>query len=182
MTNKSKRRASIPSSVRRAVLIEAGYRCAVPSCRTLITLDIHHIVEVREDGGNTLGNLLALCPNCHALFTRGEITREAIESWKGVLVALNQAFDKETVSFLVFLGTPEARNLVVSGDGVLRFAHLVGAGLATCQLKWSDQGSFDQRLSVQLTDKGRRLLDAWTSGNRTELRAALSHANAEDDT
>jgi len=165
------------------VLAEAGYRCAVPSCRTIITLDIHHMVEVRKGGGNTLDNLLALCPTCHALFTRGEIPREAIETWKGMLVAMNQAFDKETLSYLVFLGTSEAQDLAISSDAVLRFAHLVGAGLATTKLVWRNlgpfgggSGPFDVRWSVRLTDKGRRLLDAWVSGDRTQLRDALSHS------
>src|SRR5438874_5747290 len=100
---KNTNRKALPESLKRAVLAEAGYRCAVPTCRTILALDLHHIEEVREGGGDEVFNLIALCPTCHALYTRGTITRDAIHSWKGVLVALNQAFDKESISNLLFL-------------------------------------------------------------------------------
>ena len=71
-------RTKVPSSVIREVLIEAGYRCAVPTCRNILALDLHHIIEVQEGGINEQANLLALCPTCHALYTRGNIPKEAI--------------------------------------------------------------------------------------------------------
>src|SRR4030095_9936403 len=84
-------RRALPVATRRAVLAEAGYRCAVPTCRTILALDLHHIEDLQEGGGDEVSNLIALCPTCHALYTRGTITRDAIRSWKGLLVALNQA-------------------------------------------------------------------------------------------
>jgi len=80
------KRKHIPQSVRQAALIEAGYRCAVPTCRTILAIDLHHIVEVSEGGGNDISNLLALCPTCHALFHRNVITLEAI-NFKGVIIS-----------------------------------------------------------------------------------------------
>lgn len=56
--------------------------CASPRCRHMLTLEIHHIEEVKEGGGSDPHNLLALCPNCHSGFTRGKIPRSAIETWK----------------------------------------------------------------------------------------------------
>ena len=44
----------------------AGYRCTNLARRTILTLDIHHMVYVSEGGGNATENLLALFPNCHA--------------------------------------------------------------------------------------------------------------------
>jgi len=88
-------RRALPLATRRAVLAEAGYRCAVPTCRTILALDLHHIEDVQEGGGDEVFNLIALCPTCHALYTRGTITRDAIRSWKGLLVALNQAQERE---------------------------------------------------------------------------------------
>ena len=97
------KRKSIKPSLRRDVLIEAGYRCANPTCRTILAIDLHHIIEVEKGGPNELSNLLALCPTCHALYTRGTISQEAINVWKTILVALNHAFDKESISNLLFL-------------------------------------------------------------------------------
>ena len=65
-----------------ALLTEAGYRCAVPTCRTILAIDMHHIYEVSEGGENAIGNLIALCPTCHRLYHRGEISRDSIYSWK----------------------------------------------------------------------------------------------------
>src|SRR5438045_571534 len=96
-------RTKIPSSIVRDVLTEAGYRCAVPTCRNILALDMHHIVEVKDKGPNEQSNLLALCPTCHALYTRGMIPQEAIYAWKTMLVALNHAFDRESISNLLFL-------------------------------------------------------------------------------
>ena len=90
-------------AVRTAVLIEAGYRCASPTCRNILALDLHHIEEVHAGGGNEVANLIALCPTCHALYTRGTIPREAIDAWKTVLVGLSHAFDQEAIDNLLYV-------------------------------------------------------------------------------
>ena len=74
--------SNISRKVRESVLIEAGYRCAVPTCRTILAIDIHHIVHVKAGGQDSIENLVALCPNCHALHHRGVIPSEAINQWK----------------------------------------------------------------------------------------------------
>ena len=111
-------RTPIPATLRREVLAEAGYRCAVPTCRTILAIDLHHIIEVREGGGSEQSNLLALCPTCHALYTRGTISRDAVNVWKTILVALNHAFDKESISNLLFLKQTANNMVPISGDGL----------------------------------------------------------------
>jgi len=86
-------RKPISDKERDAVLREAGYRCAVPTCHTTLAIDVHHIVEVYKGGGNEPSNLLALCPTCHALYHRGVITQESVKQWKERLVALNRVVD-----------------------------------------------------------------------------------------
>lgn len=80
-------RRKIPEKIRVAVLTEAGFRCAVPTCRAILAIDLHHIVPVSETGPDTVTNLLALCPTCHALYHRGVIPHESICVWKRALVA-----------------------------------------------------------------------------------------------
>jgi len=53
-------RKTIPESTKREVLTEAGFRCAVPTCRTILAIDLHHIVEVNDGGDNEIYNLIAL--------------------------------------------------------------------------------------------------------------------------
>lgn len=81
------RRKKIPKAIRLAVLAEAGYRCAVPTCGTILAIDLHHLAWVSEGGPGDATNLLALCPTCHALHHRGEIPREALSLWKANLQA-----------------------------------------------------------------------------------------------
>jgi hypothetical protein len=168
---------SLPLSVQREVLIEAGYRCAVPTCRNILALDLHHIIEVREGGPSEPWNLIALCANCHALYTRGHITREGVNSWKTMLVALNHAFDQVSISNLLFLKVIEDRTLEVSGDGVLKFSHLIGSGLATFGA--STRHGLLVLYRVSLTDRGRRILEAWFSGDRRQVEAAIRDLNDE---
>ena len=52
-------RTAIPESIKREVLTEAGFRCAVPTCRTILAIDLHHIIEVSDNGPNEAYNLLA---------------------------------------------------------------------------------------------------------------------------
>jgi len=164
-------RKKIPSDIVVMVLTEAGYRCAVPTCRTILAIDLHHMVEVSEGGPNEVGNLLALCPTCHALFHRGEIARESIYTWKSVLVSLNQAFDFVALDQLLFLSRPETANLKVSGDGVLQFSRLIAAGLAAFRLFMQNGPML--LYEVRLTDRGAKLVAAWSSGDRQAVARVL---------
>lgn len=169
-------RQAVPQTVRVAVLTEAGYRCAVPTCRGILALDLHHIVEVAEGGTNDVQNLLALCPTCHALFTRGTIDHRSIEIWKGMLVALSHAFDTHAIDQLVFLANIPAGQLQVSGDGVLQFARLIGAGLAEFILRMQNGPLI--LYEVRLTTRGRALVQAWQAGDRAGLQGALGPEDA----
>ena len=46
--------------------MEAGYKCGNPTCRNVITLELHHIEYVSDGGGDDPSNLLVLCPYCHS--------------------------------------------------------------------------------------------------------------------
>ena len=166
-----RKRKPLSPALKREVLIEAGYRCAVPTCRSILAIDLHHIVPVKQGGPNELYNLLALCPTCHALYTRGTISEEAIHAWKMLLVTLNHAFDTETISHLLFLQSTQGKEIWISGDGMLRFTHLIAIGLAEPHLiRKHNPWCF---YVIRLTPKGQSLLDAWCSGNRQHVLDAL---------
>ena len=48
-------RDSIPAQVKRAVLVESGHRCAIPTCRATTT-EIAHIVPWAETQDNSFEN------------------------------------------------------------------------------------------------------------------------------
>src|SRR3970282_2244198 len=127
-----------PLKTRVNVLTEAGYRCAVPTCRTILALDIHHIWEVSAGGSGDLSNLIALCPTCHTLYHRGTIRQESIYVYKAMLVAITRAFDVEAIDRLLFLESCKKDFLVVSGDGLLHFARLIAARLASVDQQYNN--------------------------------------------
>ena len=55
----------IPAKLKRRVLVEAGHRCAIPTCRQ-IEVQIHHIVPWADCQEHKYDNLIALCANCHS--------------------------------------------------------------------------------------------------------------------
>lgn len=173
-----RKRSQVPPSVRDEVLREAGYKCANPTCRNILTLQLHHIVWVKEGGGNTALNLLALCGHCHDMHTQGHIPALAIRYWKGMLHALNHALGKESLDLLLFLYKRGTFHHWYSADGVLRFAALFAAGLvqfgqqagAGAITPTSAPASSHQ---VVLSDKGVRLVEAWLAGDEAKYKAAL---------
>ena len=58
-------RATIPPSVRAAVLARDRHRCAAPGCRSTHFLEVHHVTPRRLGGSNRAENLTTLCSRCH---------------------------------------------------------------------------------------------------------------------
>ena len=182
-------RKKVSDTVRDAVLIEAGYKCANPTCRQILVVDIHHIQEVREGGGNDPDNLLALCPTCHALIHREGINRRAVRAWKGLLVSLNNV-NRASADVLLTLAKEEKRfadesdgeedpalKFRFTGDSLGFLAGLMTSGLADISRRYFGATAFGGSMpsfEVSLTDKGRLLVDAWKDGDPEALERMLS--------
>lgn len=83
-------------SARKAVMQRSGGRCESPNCighsdelavNGEPVLEVDHVRELAQGGKDLPVNMIALCPNCHALKTRGEnrddLRQELIcEAWK----------------------------------------------------------------------------------------------------
>lgn len=171
----SKRKA-IPHGVTLAVLTEAGYRCAVPTCRQILALDLHHMAHVAEGGSDAAENLLPLCLTCHGLYHRGTIRKESIYTWKALLVSLTKAFDVFALDQLLFLNNPKVGELRVSGDGVMTFGRLIAAGLAEFELHL--QNGPLVLYNVKLTTVGKQLVAAWSKGDRAGVKTVLGDRQA----
>jgi hypothetical protein len=169
---KPRERDKLSVTTRVIVLTESGYRCAVPTCRQILALDMHHIWEVSAGGKDDPSNLIALCPTCHALYHRGTIKAESIYVYKSMLVAITRAFDVEAIDRLLFLESCKKDFLVVSGDGLLHFSRLIAAGLATAEQKSNNNWQL-VTYAVNIHDKGRQLIEAWKQGDRTRLKEAI---------
>jgi hypothetical protein len=95
-------RPAIPAELRRRVLLEAGHRCAIPTCK-FPDIDVHHIVPWSKCREHRFENLIALCPNCHRRAHNGEIDRKSLLLYKNRLVAL---FGPEILKQPVIISTP----------------------------------------------------------------------------
>lgn len=170
-------------SMRDEVLREAGYKCANPTCRNVLTLQLHHIVWVKDRGATEANNLIALCGHCHDMHTQGHIPTSAIRHWKGLLHALNHAFSKESIDLLLYLAHPGIEDVWYTGDGFLKFAGLIAAGLAevaesqfSVGVRYGNSAPTSPpttALRVQLSDKGKLLVDSWKKGDESRYQEAM---------
>jgi hypothetical protein len=192
-------RKKIPVVVQHQLLIEAGFKCGSPVCRNIITLELHHIQYVSEGGKDIPENLLALCPYCHAMHHAGHIPVEAIRHWKGMLLALNQAFDRCSQDLLLFLWESQGAEIWYTGDTLLRFAALIAAGLVGFKTEklygqtpttsgfmgsiptvfCGTSYELGMKIELHLTEKGKRLVEAWRAGNEDQYRSLISSPKAD---
>jgi hypothetical protein len=71
---------------RREGLVEAGHRCAIPTCRAAEPLEYEHIDDWAKVKKHEFANMIVLCRNCHG--RKGSRPTEIAESRPGLSVAL----------------------------------------------------------------------------------------------
>jgi HNH endonuclease len=92
-------RPKIPAELHRKVLVEAGHRCAIPTCR-YIQVDIHHIIPWEKCQAHEYDNLIALCSNCHKRADNAEIDRKALKIYKANLRFAHDKFSQLEIDVL----------------------------------------------------------------------------------
>lgn len=163
------KRPSIPIEIKRAIYVESGHRCAIPTCRAPSPLEIAHIIPWAEVGVHDFANLICLCANCHSRYDKGQdgFDRQTMSMYKQNLSTLrNQYSDFENIVFeqLIQNGWTEIvlDDLYVPflyyslRDGILRQCESITNNFANGRAL----GPFVYRL----TDKGMALLDAIKCG------------------
>lgn len=98
-TSDQTKRPPIPADLMRRVLVEAGHRCAIPTCRHL-DVDVHHIIPWANCHEHKYENLIALCPNCHRRSHKGEIDRKSLRIYKANLRYMHDKFSQFEVDML----------------------------------------------------------------------------------
>lgn len=78
------KRPQVPRPLARQLFVEAGHRCAIPTCRAT-PLEIAHIVPWHRVRRHDFHNMIVLCPNCHTRFDHGDIDRQAMFRYKELL-------------------------------------------------------------------------------------------------
>lgn len=167
-------RDMIPAEIKRAVLVEAGHRCAIPTCRATTT-EIAHIVPWSESRDNSFENLIALCPNCHTRFDqKKEIDRLAIKMYKHNLGILNNRYGEFERRLFEVLAKTGERVFVLGAGGDLLVANAVKDGFfedkhvkgMNFDIKSSDgySKSFPMTFTYLVTDVGVEFIRNFSSG------------------
>ena len=155
-------RENVPIGTQRNVLIEAGHRCAIPTCRQH-PVDIHHIVPYAESRDNSFGNLIALCTQCHARFHRTkEIDQKSLRIYKHNLGLLNQRYGEfERRALELFCENEETNAIRLAGLSELQVFYLLKDGLLAKNGKHSNilLGGIRTWEEYQLTDQGKALVE-----------------------
>lgn len=122
------KRDAVSAEVKRAVLVEAGHRCAIPTCRATTT-EIAHIVPWAKSRDNSFENLIALCPNCHTRFDqKKEIDCMAMKMYKHNLGILNNRYGEVERRLFEVLAKTGERVFVLGAAGDLLVANAVKDG------------------------------------------------------
>ena len=165
-------RPAIPRPLERMVLVEAGHRCAIPTCGQT-PVEIHHIVPWAQVKEHAFENLIALCPNDHARAERGDIDRRSLLAYKGNLGLVTGRYgDMERRILNLFAQHPEMRQAQVERAMDFEFMYLLQDGLLQ---KLPPQGGIVSIAGVRqgpeiyaLTDTGVDLVRRWREGRPIE--------------
>ncbi|MEU7793517.1 MULTISPECIES: HNH endonuclease signature motif containing protein [Micromonospora] len=158
-------RPAIPRELERQVLVEAGHRCAIPTCRQ-VPVELAHIEPWSKVQEHTFGNIIALCPTCHTRFDRGDIDRKAMLQYKANLALLNSRYgDLERRILTAFAENPAANQIDLHGSLNILISYLVRDGLL---VKIPRPGAQVQMFGMDvmeryaLTESGRQFVTKWT--------------------
>lgn len=149
--------------MQRDVLVEAGHRCAIPTCRS-VPVEIAHIVPWATVKEHTFDNLVALCPTCHTRYDKGEIDRQSMLRYKANLGLLTSRYGELERRVLEVLGRESPGQVIVlPGNLVIMVMYLLQDGLAE---EVSMGGSVqiqgvEANRAYRLTPKGREFVDRW---------------------
>ncbi|HAT76214.1 MAG TPA: HNH endonuclease [Flavobacterium sp.] len=92
-------RPKIPAELERRILVEAGHRCSIPTCRQ-IKCEVHHIIPWAKVKEHTYDNLICLCRNCHGMAEDGTIDRKSLRMYKYNLRLLHDKYTQFEVDLL----------------------------------------------------------------------------------
>ena len=159
-------RPAIPRALERAVLMEAGHRCAIPTCQQ-VPVEIAHIVPWAQVKNNTFDNLIALCPTCHARYDTKQIDRMAMFQYKANLALVNGRYsDLERRVLKMFVENPDIESVWIEKSLDILMMYLVQDGLVVQDrdIKYH----FATGTPYCLTDKGRDFIGRWVNAEELE--------------
>jgi len=121
-------RPAIPAEMKRRVLMEAGHRCAIPTCRT-VPVELAHIEPYSEVRGHAFENLIALCPTCHTRYDSGDIDRLSMKGYKANLGLVSGRYGEIERRILDQLAHTPVNSFRLPGGWGIQLMYLLRDGL-----------------------------------------------------
>ncbi|MFD5078134.1 HNH endonuclease [Streptomyces sp. NPDC058371] len=122
-------RPAIPRPLERRVLVEAGHRCAIPTCRT-VPVELAHIDPWSKVQEHTFENLIALCPTCHTRYDNGDIDRLSMKTYKANLSVISGRYGEMERRILdLLVESPQAAQIRLPGGWDIQLMYLIKDGL-----------------------------------------------------
>lgn len=162
-------RTAIPTEIKRRVLVEAGHRCAIPTCR-YPAYEVAHIEPYSKVKQHEYQNLIALCPNCHTRYDKGEIDRQSMLIYKRKIAFLSDRYSKFELNVMDYL----RKNRRVCVYGYLTVKNLMDDKLienteTLSTLMYDDETEEVTEFVAALTSKGKKFLQEWADVNDESL-------------
>ena len=162
-------RPAIPADLKRKVLIEAGHRCAIPTCRHPKT-ELAHIEPWAKVKKHRFDNLIALCPNCHTRYDNGEIDRKSMRHYKAALSILSgrySEFELRVLEYFALNPEKQIQPIVLSGDRGIDLMYLLRDGVIENFPQGPNilLGGVPAKAAFRLTDRGREFVQRWVEAN-----------------
>jgi hypothetical protein len=162
---------SVPAGLKRDVLVEAGHRCAIPTCRHP-TVEIAHIVPWAEVKAHEFANLIALCPNCHTRYDSGQIDRQSMLRYKSNLALLGSRYgDTERRVLEYFALNPEQSSITLPGGMDILVMYLLRDGYLESGEEMTIHAQAHSAVVSQLyrlTEAGREFVTNWAGAASLE--------------
>jgi HNH endonuclease len=155
-------RSDIPRELERALFVEAGHRCAIPTCRAVAPLVIEHIDDWATVREHTFENMIVLCANCHGLKGEGprKLDRKALRQYKINLGIINNRYSDFERRVLEYFTEEDRWHLVLPADLDILVLYLIKDGLLVKVPR--EKGTwYDEKLTQQgyvLTPAGREFV------------------------
>ena len=152
----------IPDSLKWLLFAEADYQCAWCGCRKGLNPTIHHIRPREHEGPTEYDNLVALCPDCHELATKGDIAQKDVRRIKRHLV--HRLFTPPGVN-AAKIAYRHPQGLVPVHPYVIQ--HLLDLGFFKHRQKVEGVEFGEPRVEVtllalyELTQSGRAIVEKW---------------------
>lgn len=163
-------RPALPRQLERDVLVEAGHRCAIPTCKQT-PVEIAHIEPYRDVQSHTFDNLIALCPTCHTRYDREDIDRKAMRQYKANLCILNSRYgDLEKRLLFLFAQNPNEESISLMKGLDIFLMYLLADDLIVKDFRGNDDMKAYMRGddTYYITEKGKSFIEKWLAGNELD--------------